>query len=95
VLIDILSFVRLLLSQQPDNTHGIYQPHARPRRYAVTPKEMLAELCADNRHLTRSLRSTHEVCDRHNDVATASLIENWIDETERRTWFLSEIERDV
>jgi DNA-binding ferritin-like protein len=72
-----------------------YQPHARPRRYAVTPKEMLAELCADNRHLTRSLRSTHEVCDRHNDVATASLIENWIDETERRTWFLSEIERDV
>jgi hypothetical protein len=71
------------------------QPHARPRRYAVTPKEMLAELCADNRHLTRSLRSTHEVCDRHNDVATASLIENWIDETERRTWFLSEIERDV
>src|SRR5271155_5451416 len=43
----------------------------------VTPQEMLAELCADNRHLTRSLRSTHEVCDRHNDVATASLIENW------------------
>jgi starvation-inducible DNA-binding protein len=62
---------------------------------SVTPKDMLAELCADNRHLTRSLRSTHEVCDRHNDVATASLIENWIDETERRTWFLSEIERDV
>src|SRR5271165_3943765 len=61
----------------------------------VTPKEMLAELCADNRHLTRYLRSTHEVCDRHNDVATASLIENWIDETERRTWFLSEIEGDV
>jgi starvation-inducible DNA-binding protein len=62
---------------------------------SVTPKDMLAELCADNRHLTRSLRSTHEVCDRHNDVATASLIENWIDETERRTWFLSEIKRDV
>ncbi len=62
---------------------------------SVTPKDMLTELCADNRHLTRSLRSTHEVCDRHNDVATASLIENWIDETERRTWFLSEIERDV
>ena len=40
--------------------------------------------------LTRFLRSTHEVCDEHNDVATASLIENWIDETERRTWFLSE-----
>src|SRR5713101_5720805 len=62
---------------------------------SVTPKAMLAELRADNQHLTRFLRSTHEVCDRHNDVATASLIENWIDETERRTWFLSEIERDV
>jgi starvation-inducible DNA-binding protein len=37
------------------------------------------------------LRSTHELCDKHDDVATASLIENWIDETERRTWFLSEI----
>jgi starvation-inducible DNA-binding protein len=56
----------------------------------VSPTDMLSELCADNRHLTQSLRSTHEVCDRHNDVATASLIENWIDETERRIWFLSE-----
>jgi starvation-inducible DNA-binding protein len=56
----------------------------------VTPKDMLAELSADNQQLTRSLRSTHEICDRHNDVATASLIENWIDETERRTWFLFE-----
>src|SRR5438270_9419580 len=53
----------------------------------VAPKEMLTELWADNRQLTRSLRSTHEICERHNDVATASLIENWIDETERRTWF--------
>jgi starvation-inducible DNA-binding protein len=41
----------------------------------VTPKDMLAELCADNQHLTRSLRSTHQVCDEHGDVATASLIE--------------------
>src|SRR6201985_268436 len=56
----------------------------------ITPKEMLAELHSANAHLTRSLRATHEVCDRHNDVATASLIENWIDETERRSWFLSE-----
>ena len=61
----------------------------------VTPKEMLVELHADNVHLTRSSRSTHEVCDRHNDVATASLIENWIDETERRSWFLSSIETDA
>jgi starvation-inducible DNA-binding protein len=61
----------------------------------VSPKEMLNELCADNQQLTRFLRATHEVCDRHNDVATASLIETWIDETERRTWFLSEIIRDL
>jgi starvation-inducible DNA-binding protein len=52
---------------------------------------MLQELCADNLQLMRFLRATHEVCDRHDDVATASLIEAWIDETERRMWFLSEI----
>src|SRR3989442_15376789 len=62
---------------------------------SVTPKEMLAELFSDNQQLTRSLRSTHEVCEKHNDVATASLIENWIDQTERRTWFLAEIVRDL
>ena len=58
---------------------------------SVAAADMLAELRADNQHLTRSLRAAHEVCDTHNDVATASLIENWIDETERRMWFLSEI----
>jgi starvation-inducible DNA-binding protein len=57
----------------------------------LPPKTMLSELYADNRQLTASLRSTHEVCERHNDVATASLIEVWIDETERRCWFLGEI----
>jgi starvation-inducible DNA-binding protein len=56
----------------------------------VAPRDMLVELCEDSRTLTRSLRAAHEVCDEHNDVATASLIENWIDETERRTWFLFE-----
>lgn len=56
----------------------------------VEAHDMLAELSADNQHLTRLLRSTHEICEKHNDVATASLIENWIDETERRTWFLAE-----
>src|SRR6266550_402081 len=61
----------------------------------VAPNEMLAELCNDNQQLTQSLRSAHEVCDRHNDVATASLIETWIDETERRTWFLSEVTREI
>jgi starvation-inducible DNA-binding protein len=59
----------------------------------VPAKEMLAELGEDNLQLIRYLRSTHEICDRHNDVATASLIENWIDETERRTWFLSETQQ--
>jgi starvation-inducible DNA-binding protein len=62
---------------------------------SVAPQEMLAELCADNLELTRSLRSTHEICDQHNDVATASLIEVWIDQTERRTWFLFEIKGDL
>jgi len=57
----------------------------------VAPENMLAELREDNLELTRNLRSAHELCDKHNDVATASLIEVWIDETERRTWFLSEI----
>jgi starvation-inducible DNA-binding protein len=56
----------------------------------MTGKEMLAELSASNRQLTAALREAHELCDRHKDVATASLIENWIDETERRTWFLEE-----
>ena len=59
----------------------------------VTPPRMLAELCDDNLQLTRFMRSAHELCDRYNDVATASLIEVWIDQTERRTWFLSEIMR--
>jgi starvation-inducible DNA-binding protein len=56
----------------------------------VAAKDMLKELCADNQQLTQHLRTAHEVCDKHNDVATASLIEVWIDETERRTWFLFE-----
>ncbi len=62
---------------------------------SVAAPEMLTELRTDNRELTGFLRSLHEVCDKHNDVATASLIENWIDETERRTWFLSEIVSDL
>lgn len=57
----------------------------------VAPLDMMQELRDDNRQLTSSLRTTHEVCDKYNDVATASLIENWIDETERRTWFLTEV----
>ena len=56
----------------------------------VAPLEMLAELRDDNQRLTREMRAAHELCEEHNDVATASLIEVWIDETERRTWFLAE-----
>jgi len=59
----------------------------------VEPDDMLAELMDDNKSLTTRLREAHEVCDEHNDVATTSLIEVWIDETERRTWFLFEASR--
>src|SRR5437773_4052791 len=59
----------------------------------VDPADMIAELAEDNQTLAARLREAHNVCDEHRDVATASLIEVWIDETERRTWFLSEIKR--
>jgi starvation-inducible DNA-binding protein len=59
----------------------------------VTPQDMLAELREDNKQLAKNMRVLHEVCDEHNDIATASLIENWVDETEQRTWFLFEAAR--
>ncbi len=59
----------------------------------VEPLDMLAELADDNRTLAAHLREAHNVCDEHRDFATASLIEVWIDETERRTWFLFEATR--
>ena len=59
----------------------------------VEPLDMLAELADDNKSLTSRLREAHNVCDEHRDVATASLIEVWIDETERRAWFLFEATR--
>ena len=59
----------------------------------VEPLDMLAELADDNQTLAARLREAHNVCDEHRDVATASLIEVWIDETERRTWFLFEATR--
>ena len=62
---------------------------------SIRPKDMLAELCNDNRHLAVSLRSANEICARHNDVATTSLIETWIDQTERRTWLLAATVRDL
>ena len=60
----------------------------------VQPLDMLAELREDNKTLAGSLREAHNVCDDHRDIATASLIEVWIDETERRTWFLFEASRE-
>ena len=59
----------------------------------VEPSDMLAELCEDNQALAGRLRAAHDVCEEHRDIATASLIEVWIDETERRTWFLFEAGR--
>ena len=59
----------------------------------VTPLDMLAELREDNARLAQRMRETHSVCDEHGDVATASLLEVWIDEAERRTWFLFEASR--
>jgi starvation-inducible DNA-binding protein len=59
----------------------------------VEPSDMLAELREDNKALSARLREAHGVCDEYRDIATASLIETWIDETERRTWFLFEAGR--
>src|SRR6516225_4573028 len=59
----------------------------------VTPLDMLAELRDDNKQLAAEMREAHAVCDEHDDVASASLLENWIDETERRVWFLFETTR--
>ena len=59
----------------------------------VEPSDMLAELREDNTALAASMRSMHDTCDDHKDIATASLLEVWIDETERRSWFLFEAGR--
>lgn len=59
----------------------------------VDPQDMLAELRDDNRQLVIEMRKVHSLCDDHGDVATASLLEVWIDESERRAWFLFEAAR--
>jgi starvation-inducible DNA-binding protein len=61
----------------------------------VTPDDMLAELREDNLTLASLMKETHGLCNEHGDIATASLIENWVDETERRAWFLFESTRGV
>lgn len=60
----------------------------------VTPMDMLAELRDDNKEMAARMRETHDLCEEHGDVATASLLEVWIDEAERRTWFLFEATRE-
>jgi starvation-inducible DNA-binding protein len=59
----------------------------------VEPSDMLVELCEDNRTLAAHLREAHDICDAHADLGTAAMIEVWIDQTERRTWFLFESAR--
>jgi len=59
----------------------------------VPPAEMLRELMNDNKKVAADMRKAHEICEDHDDPATASLIENWLDQTEKRTWFLFEASR--
>jgi len=59
----------------------------------VDPQDMLAELRDDNQRVISAMRETHDLCDEYNDVATASLLETFIDDTEKRVWFLYEASR--
>jgi starvation-inducible DNA-binding protein len=59
----------------------------------VPPREMLRELMEDNKHMAAAMRKAHKLCDEHDDSGTAGLLETFIDETERRTWFLFEASR--
>jgi starvation-inducible DNA-binding protein len=61
----------------------------------VLPGDMLRELMDDNKKMIRAMRKTHELCDKHDDVATASILETFIDGAERRNWFLFEASRNV
>ena len=72
--------------------HGMTRVADNDAEY-VTPLDMLRELVSDNKAMAKNMRDAHEVCDEHEDVATASLLETYIDETERRTWFLFEATR--
>jgi len=60
----------------------------------VTPEDMLAELREDNKELAAHMRKAHELCDENHDIGTASMLEVWVDEAERRTWFLFEATRE-
>src|ERR1019366_1813967 len=84
----------LLLDEQADQVFAMTDHIAeRVRKHDadyVEPQDMLAELREDNSALAAGMREAHELCERHRDIATASLLEVWIDETERRVWFLFE-----
>jgi starvation-inducible DNA-binding protein len=62
---------------------------------SLVPRDMMNEIYLDNRELTGYLRLMHETCGKNDDIATASLIENWVDQAERRSWFLGEITKEV
>src|SRR6478736_6659224 len=79
----------LLLDEQADQIFAITDDIAD----YVDPLDMLAELRSDNQALIASMREVHDLCDEENDVATTSLIEVWIDQAERRVWFLYEASR--
>ena len=66
-----------------------------PNEDYVTAEDMLAELCEDNKQVAAEMREVHDLCDEYGDVATASLLEVWIDEAERRVWFLYEAGRNA
>jgi starvation-inducible DNA-binding protein len=72
-----------------------YQRLTDNEKEILTPRGMMTEIYTDNRKLTGFLRSTHETCEKHNEIATASLIENWVDEAERRSWFLTWFRREA
>ena len=78
------------MDDQVDRTRQPDTASRGQRRRLVEPSDMLAELREDNQDLTSRLREAHNVCEERRDVATASLIEVWIDESERRIWFLFE-----
>jgi starvation-inducible DNA-binding protein len=77
---------------------GDIAPHQRLKdngKESFMPGDMMAEIYLDNRELTEYLLLLHETCEKHNDIATASLIESWVDQAERRSWFLGEITKEV
>src|ERR1017187_2615594 len=87
--------ISILRSCPPSLIQKVSGAPAGRRPAATWPPSPATTRSADNEQLTRSLRAVHEVCEKHNDVATTSLIETWIDQTERRTWFLSETIRNT